>query len=91
MFVSHTSKGGSGAINGPPATGLEPTGLQCPPRYKNRGEEEAAGEWRNVKEREGDRGNEWGVGAVPGPFLDPFCCCWQRVGEGQTAGEKDKG
>lgn len=56
MFVSHTSKGGSGAMIVPPATGLEPAALQSPPQYKKGGEEEdAAGEWGRVKDREGDR------------------------------------
>lgn len=40
MFVSHTSTGGNGAINGPPATGLEPAALQSPPQYEKGGEEE---------------------------------------------------
>lgn len=59
MFVSHTSTGGSGAIYVPPATGLEPAALQSPPQYKKGGEEEeAAGEWGRVKDRDGERGSE---------------------------------
>lgn len=76
MFVSHTSTGGSGDINVPPATGLEPAALQSPPQYeKGEEEEKAAGEWGRVKDREGERGSERGKGGVPGPFLEPLCCC----------------
>lgn len=96
MFVSHTSKGGSGATNGPPATGLEPAAFQSPPQYKNGGEvEDTAGEWGRVTDREGERGSEQGRGGVPGPFLEPFCCgcccCWHKVGEGETTREGGNG
>lgn len=74
ISVSHTSTGGSGSINVPPTTGLEPAALQSPPQYKKGGEEEAAGEWGRVKDREGERGSEWDMGGVAEPFLKPFFC-----------------
>jgi len=81
MLVSHTSTGGSGAISNPPATGLEPAALQSPPQYKKGGEEEeAAGEWGRVRDREGERGSERGNGGVLDTYLKPFfCCCGQKV------------
>lgn len=96
MFVSHTSTGDSGAINIPPATGLEPAALQSPPQYEKGGEEEdAAGEWGRVKDREGERVSEGGKGGVLDPFLEPFrccwCCCWHKVKEGDTARERGNG
>lgn len=65
--------GGSGATYVPPATGLVPAAFQSPPQYEKGGEEEeAAGEWGRVKDREGEIGSERGKGGVVGPFLEPF-------------------
>lgn len=74
--MSRTSTGGSGAINVLSATGLEPAALQSPPQYTKGGaEEEEAGEWGRVKDREGERGNERGSGGVPGALEGRLCCC----------------
>lgn len=89
MTLEHTSKGGSGAINGPLATGMEPAAIQSPPQYNKWGEEEdAAGEEGKVKDKEEGRGSEQGLEGVPGHFMEPLSCCccrcWHVTAEGGT-------